>query len=63
MARIKLAENMLKFPVDFFYRWASYMINTLCGSNPDRPVACITLFPYSREFGDTFIGLGSGRAR
>ena len=33
------------------------MINTICRSNPGRPVICITLFPYSREFGDTFIGM------
>ena len=43
---------MLKFPLSFFYERASYMVNTICRSNPRRPVICITLFPYSREFGD-----------
>jgi len=56
-ATLDISVNMLKFPLDFFYQRASYMINTLCRSNPDRPVVCLTLFPYSREFGDTFIGL------
>lgn len=56
-ATLALSVNMLKFPVDFFYDRASYMINTICRSNPERLVICITLFPYAREFGDTFIGL------
>ncbi len=57
LATLDISVNMLKFPVDFFYRRASYMINTLCRSNPHRPVVCLTLFPYAREFGDTFMGL------
>jgi len=56
-ATLALSVNMLKFPVSFFYERASYMINTICHSNPRRPVVCITILPYSREFGDTFIGL------
>jgi hypothetical protein len=56
-ATLALSVNMLKFPLDYFYERASYMINTICRSNFQRPVICITLFPYSREFGDTFIGL------
>lgn len=56
-ATLDISVNMLKFPVDFFYDRACYMINTICRSNPRRPVICMTLFPYSREFGDTFIGL------
>lgn len=56
-ATLALSVNMLKFPIDFFYDRAAYMINTICRSNRKRPVVCITLFPYSREFGDTFIGL------
>jgi hypothetical protein len=56
-ATLDISANMLKFPLDFFYSRASYMINTLCRSNPHRLVACLTLFPYAREFGDTFIGL------
>ncbi len=56
-ATLDISVNMLKFPLDFFYQRASYMINTLCKSNLKRPVVCITLFPYAREFGDTFMGL------
>lgn len=56
-ATLALSVNMLKFPLSFFYERASYMIRTICRSNPRRPVFCMTLLPYSREFGDTFIGL------
>ena len=56
-ATLAISVNMLKFPLSFFYERASYMINTICRSNPRRPVICITLLPYSREFGDSFIGI------
>jgi lysophospholipase L1-like esterase len=56
-ATLALSVNMLKFPLSFFYERASYMINTICRSTPHRPVVCITILPYSREFGDTFIGM------
>jgi len=56
-ATLALSVNMLKFQLSFFYERISYMINSICRSNPRRPVICITLFPYSREFGDTFIGM------
>ena len=56
-ATLPLSVNMLKFPLTVFYERASYMINTICRSNHRRPVVCITLLPYSREFGDSFIGL------
>jgi lysophospholipase L1-like esterase len=56
-ATLALSVNMLKFPLSFFYERISYMINSICRSNHRRPVICITLFPYSREFGDTFIGM------
>lgn len=56
-ATLDLSVNMLKFQLSFFYERVSYMINSICRSTPRRPVICITLFPYSRDFGDTFIGL------
>ena len=56
-ATLSISVNMLKFPLSFFYERAAYMINTICRSDPRRPVICITLFPYSREFGDRFIGM------
>ncbi len=56
-ATLAISVNMLKFPLSFFYERASYMIRTICRSNPRRPVICITLFPYSKEFGDSFIGI------
>lgn len=56
-ATLALSVNMLKFPLSFFYERTSYMINTICRSNSGRPVICMTIFPYSREFGDTFIGM------
>ncbi|RJP92473.1 MAG: hypothetical protein C4518_07425 [Desulfobacteraceae bacterium] len=56
-ATLAISVNMLKFPISVFYERASYMISTICRSNPNRPVVCITLFPYSRELGDNFIGM------
>lgn len=56
-ATLALSVNMLKFPLRQFYERVAFMIRTLSRSNPRRPVVCITLYPYAREFGDTFIGL------
>ncbi|MFZ5570474.1 MAG: SGNH/GDSL hydrolase family protein [Thermodesulfobacteriota bacterium] len=55
-ATLSISVNMLKFTPAFFYERAANMIHTICRANPRRPVICITLFPYAREFGDTFMG-------
>lgn len=51
VATLALSVNMQGFPLERFYQRVSYMINTVAGRNPAKPVACITLFPYFRDFG------------
>jgi len=49
IATLALSVNMQGFPLDEFYKRVSYMVNTVAGQNPDKPVACITLYPYFRD--------------
>ncbi len=51
IATLALSVNMQGFSLDRFYERVSYMVHTLAGRHPDKPVACITLYPYSRDFG------------
>jgi lysophospholipase L1-like esterase len=51
IATLALSVNMQHFKMDEFYKRVSYMVNTVSGKNPDKPVACITLYPYFRDFG------------
>ena len=51
IATLALSVNMQGFKMDEFYKRVSYMVNTVSGKNPGKPVACITLYPYSRDFG------------
>ena len=37
------------FPLDEFYDRVSYMVNTVSGANTERPVACITLWPFFND--------------
>lgn len=47
IATLALSVNMVgRFTVAEFEERVRYMVNTVAGSNTDRPVACITLFPY-----------------
>jgi len=39
------------FPLDEFSRRVSHMVNTVAAQNHGRPVACVTLYPYFRDFG------------
>ncbi len=49
-ATLSLSVNMVaNFSTDEFSERVNYMVNTVAGSNPARPVACITLFPYARD--------------
>ena len=52
-ATLALSVNMIGagFTLDEFHRRVSYMINAVAGSNPHRPVACITIYPHSRDWG------------
>ena len=51
IATLALSVNMQGFPLDVFRERVSYMVNKVAGSRPKRPVACITLYPYWRDFG------------
>jgi hypothetical protein len=54
IASLALSVNMGHFPLDEFYDRVSYMVNTVSGANTDRPVACITLWPFFNDM--TFDG-------
>jgi len=49
IASLALSVNMDHFQLDEFYDRVSYMVNTVSGANTDRPVACITLWPYFND--------------
>ena len=51
IASLALSVNMLEFSLDVFRDRVSYMVNKVAGSNPARPVACITLFTFYRDLG------------
>jgi len=51
VASLALSVNMQGFSLDEFSRRISIMVNTVAGRHPDKPVACITLYPYFRDFG------------
>jgi lysophospholipase L1-like esterase len=49
-ATLALSVNMVGgFTPDEFYARVEYLINKIAGSNPDRPVVCITLYPYEKD--------------
>jgi len=50
VATLALSVNMVAgFAPDAFYERVSYMVNAVCGADPNRPVGCITLFPHFRD--------------
>lgn len=51
IATLALSVNMVGgFSVEEFTERVTYMVNTVAGSNTDRPVVCITLYPHFRDF-------------
>lgn len=48
---LSLSVNMGGFSIAEFSERVRYMVNTVAGSNTQRPVACITLFPHSPDLG------------
>lgn len=46
IALLSLSVNMIGFEVEEFRRRVEYMVNTVAGSRPRRPVVCVTLFPF-----------------
>jgi lysophospholipase L1-like esterase len=51
IATLELSVNMHKLPLETFHERVSYMVNRVAGADPKRVVACLTLFPYCRDFG------------
>ena len=51
VATLALSVNMQGFPMDEFRRRVEYVVNAVAASDTSRPVACITLWPYFRDFG------------
>ena len=51
IASLALSVNMMAFSMAEFSERVRYMVNTVAGANPARPVACITLYPFSRDWG------------
>lgn len=51
VASLGLSVNMQGFSIPEFRRRVQYMIDRIAGADPGRPVACITLYPYYRDFG------------
>jgi len=64
IASLALSVNMpSEFTPDEFYERVSYMVNAVAGADTSRPVACITLYPYFRDFGLQFpVGNPKGTA-
>ena len=51
IASLALSVNMMGLEADEFERRIRYMVHTVAASHPDKPVACITLYPYFGDFG------------
>jgi lysophospholipase L1-like esterase len=51
IATLALSVNMHEFPMDVFCERVSYMVNAVAGADPERTVACITLYPFFRDLG------------
>ena len=54
IATLALSVNMIGggFSDDEFRERVAYMIDRVAGSDPSRPVACITIYPHFRDFAD-----------
>ncbi len=51
IASLALSVNMHEFALDEFRERIEYMVNTVAAADTSRPVACVTLYPYFRDFG------------
>ncbi|AWT60006.1 MAG: hypothetical protein DF168_01205 [Candidatus Moanabacter tarae] len=47
---LALSVNMHGFPLDLFRERVSFMVQKVAKANKERTVACITLYPYFRDF-------------
>jgi len=60
VASLALSVNMQHFPMDEFRRRVGYMVRTVAAADTSRPVACITLWPFYRDFGIEDAGAACG---
>ncbi len=60
IASLALSVNMHEFPLTEFRKRVAYMIGAVAGADANRPVACITLYPYFRDFGISDPGANYG---
>ena len=51
IASLALSVNMHAHPMPVFRERVEYLVNTVAAADTSRPVACITLYPYFRDFG------------
>jgi hypothetical protein len=51
VASLELSVNMNTLPMPTFKQRVEYLVNTIAGSAPRRPVVCITVFPYWPDMG------------
>ena len=51
ISTLALSVNMQGFGLEDFRDRISYMVNRVAEADPRRPVACVTLYPYFRDFG------------
>ena len=51
IASLALSVNMGGFELPEFHQRVGYMVNTVAGADPNRPVACVTLYPHFRDWG------------
>jgi lysophospholipase L1-like esterase len=56
LATLALSVNMIGAGFDGpgFRERVAYMVDRVAGSNPARPVACITIYPHFRDHGVTY---------
>jgi len=54
VASLALSVNMIGagFSDDEFRSRVRYVVEQVAGKHPDKPVACITIYPHFRDFGD-----------
>lgn len=56
LATLALSVNMVASHSGAEFRErAGYLVEKVCDSQPDRPVACITIFPHFRDIDDAFV--------
>jgi lysophospholipase L1-like esterase len=51
IASLELSVNMIYRPVDYFYEQTTRFVKIIAEANPDKPIFCITLFPFFADIG------------